>query len=141
MIHFLLKKYGKNAFIFEIRKIFIDEKSARKWEEIVIRKLALNHPMFLNKMCPGEKIGFGTGDKNPMKNPESIKRMRQSYIKNCMDNYGVIHTNQLEHNRKRLSIFATERNRKQIQCPNCMKIGGSINMVRYHFNKCKTVKI
>ena len=28
-------------------------------------------------------------------------------------------------------------NSKQVQCPHCSKVGGAVNMKRYHFNKCK----
>ena len=137
-VSLLVEKYGKDSFVFEIRKTFKTEKNARDWERKVIKKMKLDkNPLFLNKSCPGENFGFDSGDKNPMKNEKSIKKMRRHYKNYFLRTYGVEHPNQLEHHRKRLSKMATERNQKQTQCPICNKIGGFINMKRYHFNNCK----
>jgi len=32
-------------------------------------------------------------------------------------------------------------NKVQVECPHCGKIGGAVNMKRYHFDNCKTLKI
>lgn len=139
-VHYLLEKYGKSAFLFEIRKTFKDEDSARSWEKKVIKRLKLHkHPLFLNKCCPGENFGFHSGLNNPMSNEKSIEKMRDSYKNHYRVNFGVEHPNQLPHHRERLSILATKRNKKQVKCPNCNKIGGLINMKRYHFDKCKKI--
>jgi hypothetical protein len=32
-------------------------------------------------------------------------------------------------------------NKIQVQCPHCQKIGGAVNMKRYHFDKCKKLSL
>lgn len=46
-----------------------------------------------NKTDGGE--GFGTGDDNPMRKPESLAKNRASYVRNNLEKYGVENTSQL----------------------------------------------
>lgn len=61
-----------------------------------------------------------TGEKNPMfgrKQTEETKRK----IANKISGY--------------------RKTQKRIQCPHCKKVGGIVNMKRYHFNNCKIIGI
>lgn len=51
----LIKRYGKEDFLFEVRKIFDTKESAIEWEQRVIRRYAIHRPDFLNldfHQCP-----------------------------------------------------------------------------------------
>ena len=46
----LIKKYSKDGFLFEVRKVFSSSKKAREWEHRVLRRLnVVNRTDFLNK--------------------------------------------------------------------------------------------
>lgn len=48
-VHKLINFYGKDSFIFEIRKIFSDKQSAINWENKVLRRMkVLDKPNWLN---------------------------------------------------------------------------------------------
>src|ERR1700744_439556 len=49
-IKLLIKKHGKDAFLFEVRKIFPNKEKAVVWEEKVIRRMKMRQRSdFINK--------------------------------------------------------------------------------------------
>ena len=38
----------------------------------------------------------------------------------------------------KMSIAHTGRKQEIVSCPHCLKFGGKHNMIRYHFNNCKS---
>lgn len=59
-----IKQYGKEAFLFEVRKIFANKQLAISWEEKVLRRLDIRHkPHWLNH-CIGQTVVQGSGTKN-----------------------------------------------------------------------------
>lgn len=51
------------------------------------------------------------------------------------------HYGQTDESRKRASDAAKERNARKVECPHCSKVGGYVNMKRFHFDKCKQRRI
>lgn len=45
----LIRQFGKEDFIFEIRREFTTVEGAINWEQRVLRRFAVNHPKFLNR--------------------------------------------------------------------------------------------
>lgn len=134
----LIEKYGKESFVFEIRKVFDDEKQARKWERKVIKRMNIvNDSRFLNKSCPREKFGFETGLNNPMNDQKSLKIMLINKKKTMMKKYGVEQSACLAWVKSAHSKAMSKTNSTLVECPHCNKKGGLINMKRYHFNNCK----
>lgn len=77
-----IQKYGKESFIFEIRKIFNDSNQARKWENRVLRRMKVIHRSdFMNK-TNNISIKPMFGENNPMTKPEVIEKFKLSRSKN-----------------------------------------------------------
>lgn len=55
-VHDLIRKYGKDSFLYQIRKTFTSSGKARKWEETILRRLKVKQRSdFINKsnsVCP-----------------------------------------------------------------------------------------
>jgi hypothetical protein len=77
-----IKKYGKDSFIFEIRKIFDGAEKARAWENRVLKRLDVIHRTdFMNK-TNNISIAPMCGNENPMTRPEVIESFKKSRAKN-----------------------------------------------------------
>lgn len=77
-----LKKYGKESFVFEIRKTFKDKNSARLWENKVLKRLDVIHRNdFMNK-TNNVSIAPMYGLNNPMTRPDVIDKFKMSRAKN-----------------------------------------------------------
>lgn len=140
-VHVLIEKYGLDQFDFEIRKTFIDEDSARKWERTVIKRMNMVYrDDFINKSCPGEFFGFETGSKNPMANPLLKTKMLANRTKSLLKNHGVDHNSKIKKFRENASLTMSKTNSTIVVCPHCGKSGGHINMKRYHYDNCKKIK-
>lgn len=134
----LIEKYGVDNFEYAIRKTFKDELSARNWERKVLRRMrVVNRNDFLNKFIPGEQCGFPTGNKNPMSDPAVIEVNQVNRRKTMLDKYGVSSNWKTKEHAEQMSTRISSLNSKQVECPHCHKVGGFINMKRYHFDKCK----
>lgn len=78
-----IQKYGKNKFIFEIRKVFDDSEKARLWENKVLRRMKVIHRNdFMNK-TNNISIKPMYGLDNPMTRPEVIQNFKKSRSKNA----------------------------------------------------------
>lgn len=134
----LIEQYGKDSFTYEIRKVFDNVESARKWESTVLRRMkVINRLDFLNKTVPGENFGFPQGEKNPMSDPETLKRNHENMRTTMLKRYGVSSNWKTKEHAENMSKRISALNSKQIECPNCHKVGGFVNMRRYHFDNCK----
>jgi hypothetical protein len=77
-----IKKYGKENFSFEIRKVFENSNKARLWENKVLRRLKVIHREdFMNK-TNNISIEPMYGDKNPMSRKEVVDAFKQSRSEN-----------------------------------------------------------
>jgi hypothetical protein len=77
-----IKKYGKKAFSFEIRKTFNDCEKARLWENKVLRRLkVIKRDDFMNK-TDNISIKPMYGSDNSMTRPEVIDSFKKSRAKN-----------------------------------------------------------
>ena len=93
--------------------------------------------MFYNRCNAEGIIGFSGGNKNPMKNKTTLKRMLKNRQKTMLSKYGVDHNWKTKQHSEAMSSKISKLNSSQISCPHCSKIGGHVNMKRYHFNNCK----
>lgn len=91
---------------------------------------------FLNKTEFAWYAGFGS-EFNPMKNKNTSLLNHARRSKTMLDKYGVTSNWKRPEHSTNMSKLATLRNTKQVNCPHCGKIGGFVNMRRYHFNNCK----
>jgi len=70
-IHKMIKEYGKDSFITEIRKIFVDPSDAINWELRVLRRMkVLDRDDFINRNIPGMTLRFTLSE-------ETKKKMRK----------------------------------------------------------------
>lgn len=77
-----IKKYGKENFAFEIRKVFSDSNKARLWENKVLRRMkVIQRNDFMNK-TNNISIKPMYGCENPMTRPEVIESFKKSRAKN-----------------------------------------------------------
>jgi hypothetical protein len=77
-----IKKYGKNAFSFEIRKTFDDSEKARLWENKVLRRLkVIERNDFMNK-TNNISIKPMYGSNNAMTRSDVIESFKKSRAKN-----------------------------------------------------------
>ena len=85
VIHRAIKKYGKSNFNREILKFFDCRKDMYSYEKVFITE-----EIVLDKNTYNQKLGgFGgfshidfSGDKNPMRNPETVKKHVETKLKN-----------------------------------------------------------
>jgi|688.fasta_scaffold407838_2 hypothetical protein len=74
--------YGKENFIFEIRKVFQDVRKARLWENKVLRRMKVSSRIdFMNK-TENVSIPPMYGTENPMTKQEVIEKFKKSRSKN-----------------------------------------------------------
>ena len=77
-----LKKYGKESFVFEIRKTFQDKNKARLWENKVLKRMNVIHrDDFMNK-TNNISIAPMYGLDNPMTKSDVIDKFKMSRAKN-----------------------------------------------------------
>jgi len=54
-VHQLIEQYGKDDFIVEVRKTFLDSEKAREWEDEVINRMnMIRNPIWLNRNRGGK---------------------------------------------------------------------------------------
>lgn len=91
-VKLLIEKYGKDSFIFEIRKEFETIKEARKWETKVLRRMRVldkpnvwlnrtNNESILNENHPRGTLGK-TWKNNYTKQRNKIEKTGNQYTKN-----------------------------------------------------------
>ncbi len=110
----LVREYGKDAFIYEIRRVFDDPAKAREWEHKVLRRLKVrSREDFINQTdnkafnssgmkwwtngvkntraveCPGEGWRYGTNKLGTKRSKESVKKQMETRLKK----YGSYATN------------------------------------------------
>ena len=152
----LIDKYGKECFIFEIRKIFNDELSARSWESTVLRRMnVVTRSDFINK-TDNKSISPELCGHNKGKTGDLCHRYR---VKNkFLSEYNSKKTGDLNHmfgrtgeaaprygivgdkhpNFGKTNSKLSDNNTLVLTCPHCNFTGKGIgNMKRWHFNNSK----
>lgn len=152
----LISKYGKESFVFEIRKTFSNVDTCRLWESKVLKRLnVLNRQdIFINKTdnisispeCSSKAIKGKFGKDCPAfgrKRPDVALRNKQNsgekhYLKNNGEKSffygkkGALHPNYGKKN-----DIASEIMKQILTCPHCNKTISFGNAKRWHFNNCK----
>lgn len=134
--------------IIQIRKIFEDSKTAKIWEERVLRRMnVINDSRFLNKNVNGKFLKEGPQSKEHIsKRIESLKKNGKkkgviAWTKETHPDYAQRVSEALRGIPKTEEHINNMRNRIQdtmvLQCPHCMKTGDYKNMKRWHMDRCK----
>jgi len=137
-VHKLIKEYGKESFVVEIRKTFDDKKSCLEWEQNVLKKLkvkrndnwlnvAIGKPTMLGRKHSAETI-------QKMRKPKSIpwsderreNKKKEMLLKIAEGTAKIPSTKGLKYKLKR------------IECPHCKRKVGINAINRYHNNNCKS---
>lgn len=67
-IHKMIKEYGKDSFVSEIRKTFDNPRAAIKWELTVLRRMkVLARDDFINRNIPGTTLRFTLSEETKQK--------------------------------------------------------------------------
>lgn len=82
---------------------------------------------------------------HPFQNPEMRAKRAEQDSKKCKELFeqGLSHLQRpevIEKRKARSSEFISSLNSSLAECPHCGKIGGYVNMKRYHFDKCKSLQ-
>lgn len=155
-VHDLIEIHGKHNFTYEIRKVFSDKDSARRWETKVLKRMnAANRSDFINKTdnisidstsaSRGMKGRFGKnhpayGRKRidlSERNSKQIGKLNPMFDKTgeLAPNYGRIAEKHPMFGKTNLG--ASQKCKEIITCPHCNKTGGRSGMQRWHLDKCK----
>ncbi len=148
----LINEYGKESFVFEIRKTFKSVDAARLWESKVLKRLNVsNRNDFINQTdnlsisreaaSKGQKGKFGEkhnryGSKNSALSEFNKQFNKYRNNKPMLGRTGNKHPNF----GKKRSAEAVAALKEEITCPHCSKTGQRIGMQRWHFNNCKLIK-
>jgi len=146
----LIEEYGKDSFIYTIRKVFNSVDDCRIWEQRVLTKLHVpKNTSWLNKNVCGRFLPYGKQSKEHIqkrvfKTTGSGNGMFGRFGK-LNPFYGKKHSNETI---EKLSKPKTEEHKSKlpyqklnytkIQCPHCQKLGQYVNMKRWHFDNCKS---
>ena len=134
-VHALIKEYGADSFVVEIRKTFADKTSCISWEQRVLKRLHVKrHDDWLN-VAIGKPTMLGKKHK-----PETIKRMKKPKGPWSEERKQAKRADEL----KKIAAGKQMPTTKGIKiivpiviCPHCGKRGGANGMKRYHFSNCK----
>jgi len=88
----LIAESGKDSFVTEVRKVFIDPLAAIKWEITVLRRMkVLQRTDFINRNIPGTTIRFTLSEetKQKMRKPKSVPRTKEHTEKIAAQTRGV----------------------------------------------------
>jgi len=150
----LIEQHGKESFEFEIRKTFTTRESAREWETRFLCKVkAAQSNLWLNQHN-GAKNFFCLGHHGLI----GHKQSEETKLKRRLANLGKKRPEFSEEHKNKLSQSAKNRRwsdeakkqmsenrkgirkppQKQVICPHCNKEGAIRNMMRYHFDNCKS---
>jgi len=101
----LINQYGKEAFLFEVRKVFTTKQEAIAWEETVLRRLkVLKSPnIWLNK-CVSRAIRYNIHPRKGVVTSNEIKAKISSSLK------GYKHSEQTK------ALWSMQRKGKKINC-------------------------
>ena len=84
IIHYLIEVYGKDAFYYEVRKIFPgDPNAALKWEQKVLRRLNVNHKIkWLNQGLTGNVLALYNEGQEPWNKGVPSKQKGKVFFNN-----------------------------------------------------------
>jgi hypothetical protein len=101
----LINQYGKEAFLFEVRKVFTTKQEAIAWEETVLRRLkVLKSPdVWLNK-CISKAIRYNVHPKKGQHLSADVKNK----IRNSLKGY--------KHSDETKALWSLQRKGKKINC-------------------------
>lgn len=88
----MISEYGKDSFVTEIRKVFIDPAAAIRWEITVLRRMkVLRRTDFINRNIPGTTMRFVLSEetKQKMRKPKSTPRTKEHTEKIAVQMRGV----------------------------------------------------
>jgi hypothetical protein len=144
-IHALIKIYGKESFIVEVRKTFDTSDEALNWEEKVLTRLKVTKSdIWLNGHIRGKK--FKTVGKRPGlwdKNQNALVMLSDHGKKQyAIGNSGVGKYTDQE---KAISAVVAKYGVANVfhlkaECPHCGKIGQRSALIRWHFDNCSALK-
>lgn len=134
-VHKLIEEYGKDSFVYQIRKTFEDKSQCISWEQKVLKRLkiktnsdwlniAIGKPSMLGKSHSEETKQKMRKPKGPW--TEERKRAKKE------DELKKIANGKIMPSTKGLTLQV-----KIITCPHCNKSGALNNMKRYHLDNCK----
>lgn len=138
----LIKQYGKDSFLYEVRKTFDSIEKAREWETKVLCRLNVlnnqnvwlnktNNKAILNKTHPKGTLGMRFTRSLESKNKMSISAKNRG-----SNRTGTKHSLQAKKN-----ISEGLLSKPYIKCPHCeISSRNMSNMKRYHLDMCKFKK-
>ncbi len=152
----LIQKYGKDSFVFQIRKTFENDNLCRLWESKVLRRLRVTkrQDIFINKSdnisisreSASKAIKGKFGIDCPAfgrKRPDVIMRNKLNsgenhYLKSDgKKSYFYGKKGDLHPNFGKTNIKASEQMKIKIECPHCSRLINFGNAKRWHLDNCK----
>lgn len=132
-----LKRYGKDNFLPEVRRVFNTAAEAKLWEEKVLRRLVVPNDRWYNWRWTRLPSGSPKPYLGHKHSPET--RARMSAIRKLK--VGLL--NPLHGKRMPESVLraAARASKEVVMCPKCGASGGKGAFKRFHFENCHFLPI